>query len=60
VVRARFAQYFLIILTTYPSEVIEKHSQMIEDFLQADLTDAKNEVRQIARICFFKYKEMLP
>jgi hypothetical protein len=33
---------------------------MIEDFLNQDLSDAKPEVRQIARLCFYKYKELFP
>lgn len=59
-VRAKFAQYFLIILTTYPEDILEKYQTQIENFLNHDLSDAKPEVRSIARMCFFKYKEMFP
>ena len=60
VVRSKFAQYFLVILTTYPEEILEKHINIIEDFLNHNLSDAKPEVRQIARLCYFKYKEIFP
>lgn len=33
---------------------------MIEEYLNLSFSDAKPEVRQMARICFLKYKEIFP
>lgn len=60
VVRAKVAQYFLVIVSTYPDQVLEKQQQIIEDFFNHSLSDAKPEVRQIARLAFIKYKEIFP
>ena len=56
----KIAQYFLVILNTYPEEVLERTIHLIEDFLIHDLSDAKHEVRQISRMCFLVYKEIFP
>ncbi len=59
-VRTKIAQYFLVILMTYPTDIIEKNHHHIDSFLSVDLQDARAEVRQIARHCFIKYKELFP
>jgi hypothetical protein len=45
---------------TYPEEILEKAQNIIESFIITDLADAKIEVRQIARHCFIRYKELFP
>ena len=35
----------MVILMTYPEDILEKHINIIEDFLTYSLSDAKNEVR---------------
>ena len=45
---------------TYPEEVIEKQMQNIEDFISISLTDAKPEVRQIARLAYLRYRDIFP
>ncbi|CDW87981.1 clip-associating protein [Stylonychia lemnae] len=50
IVRSKVAQYFLAILLTYPEEIVDRQSQIIEDYLFLALSDAKPEVRQNARM----------
>lgn len=60
VVRAKVAIYFLVILLSYPEDIIEKQLILIEEYLNISLGDAKPEVRLNARMCFIRYKEIFP
>lgn len=44
-VRAKFSQYFLVVLNTYSEDLLEKFQPQIEEFINNGLTDAKPEVR---------------
>ena len=45
---------------TYPVEVLEKTVNVIEQFLKTALSDAKAEVRVVARHSFVRYKDLYP
>ena len=58
--RARVAQYLLVILLHYSEASVSKHHELIEDSLHKLLQDAKPDVRQVARLSFFRYKSEWP
>lgn len=45
---------------TYPEDLIDKQSHLIEDYLNFSLSDAKPEVRQTARLVFLRYRDLYP
>ena len=51
-VRSKIACYFLLILLYCEPVALKQNMDIIEEFLQKYLQDAKPEVRQISRLCF--------
>ena len=56
--RNKLCLYFLLILMTYEPQSIA--FDVLETFLKMYLQDAKSEVRLVARVCFIRFKMMVP
>lgn len=59
-IRIKNAEYLYLILSLYPEESLTNYLNQIEELLSTLIQDAKSEARQIARMAFFRYKELLP
>ena len=59
-VRTRIAHFFYLIVTNYRPSLLEKHMQLLEEFLSVSIKDACAEARARARRCFHAFKEIMP
>ncbi len=59
-IRVKNAEYLYLILSIYPEEALTNYIPQVEDLLVSLISDAKSEARQLARMAFFKYKEITP
>lgn len=57
-VRIHNAEYLYLILSTYPQESYLNYLAVIEDILVNLIQDAKSEARQLARMAFYRYKQI--
>ena len=58
-VRSKVASYFLLMLLYCEPLQLKQNMDTVEEFLQKYLQDAKPEVRQISRLCFLLYKQLV-
>ena len=60
-VHAKMSQYLFVLVTLYPfEEVLEKHSNMIDTFIQQCVTDANSEARANGRKSFLMWQKLSP
>eukprot|EP00347_Sterkiella_histriomuscorum_P017130 403350553 len=57
-VRIHNAEYLYLILSMFPVESYGNYLSLIEDMLISLIQDAKSEARQLARMAFFRYKQI--
>ena len=60
VLRSKCSIYLRSILSNYPIEIVEKHTEHLENGLRIGLTDASAETRSVARESFVLYESLFP
>lgn len=59
-IRIHNAEYIYLILTIFPEDSFANYIPLIEELITMLIQDAKAEARQLARMAFFRYKQILP
>jgi len=60
IVRLTCSKYFMSILENYNRGIIDKCTNLIEEFLTTCIADSNPEVRSHVRQCYFKYSSLYP
>ncbi len=60
IVRQKNAEYFDIVLSHYPIDILDKYTDIFEAFLSAGVHDQTQEVRSMTRKCYKRFAQLFP
>lgn len=59
-IRRATCEYLHLILQTWPTQILQKHSQILQDTIKKGIADSDSEARAFARKSYWAYKDHFP